>query len=55
MSMFEKWRQMVDIKEYTGAILMDLSKVCNTINHKLLNEKLNTYAFDKQSLLILSI
>ena len=29
MSMFEKWRQMVDIKEYTGAILMDLSKVCN--------------------------
>ena len=33
-----------------GAIIMDLSKVFDTLNHKLLFKKLQAYGFDKKSL-----
>ena len=33
--MIEKWRKVVDKKGYIGAVLMDLSKAFDTVNHDL--------------------
>ena len=41
---------MLDNKGYGGAILMDLSKAFDTINHDLLIAKLHVYCFSKESL-----
>ena len=54
ISMLEKWKNILDIKGYSGAILMDLSKAFDTINHELLLAKLHAYGFSKQALSILS-
>ena len=54
ISMLEKWKNILDSKGYSGAILMDLSKAFDTINHKLLLAKLYAYGFSKQALSILS-
>ena len=35
ISNLEKWRIVLDMKGYAGAILMDLSKAFNTLNHDL--------------------
>ena len=40
LSSIEKWKENLDNKGYTGAILMDLSKAFDTINHELLIAKL---------------
>ena len=53
ISMLEKWRNILDNKGYSGAILMDLSKAFDTINHELLLAKLHAYGFSEQALLIL--
>ena len=37
-------------KEYVSAILMNLSKPCDTINYELLVGKLNAYGFIKETL-----
>ena len=52
-SLIEKWKQIIDNKGYGAAILMDLSKVFDTINHELLIAKLHAYGFAKESLLII--
>ena len=55
ISMIEKWKQSLDQKGLAGAILMDLSKAFDTINHQLLIAKLHAYGFDINALtLILS-
>ena len=54
ISMLEKWRIILDNKGYSGAILMDLSKAFDIINHELLLAKLHAYVFSEQALLILS-
>ena len=54
ISMLEKWRNILDNKGYSGAILMDLSRAFDTINHELLLAKLHAYGFSEQALLILS-
>ena len=40
----------LDQKGYAGAVLMDLSKAFNTLNHDLLLAKLHAYGFDQDSL-----
>ena len=43
LSLIEKWKKVLDNKGYVGAILMDLSKAFDTINHALLTAKLHIY------------
>ena len=52
-SLIEKWKQIIDNKGYGAAILMDLSKAFDTINHELLIAKLHAYGFIRKSFLII--
>ena len=48
------WKEHLDNNGgIAGAIMMDLSKAFGTLNHELLIEKLEAYAFDKSALPIL--
>ena len=53
VSLIEKWKESLDKKGFAGAVLMDLSKAFDTINHELLIAKLHAYGFHKDSLKIL--
>ena len=53
LSLLEKWKSASDKKEFAGAVLMDLSKAFNTINHELLIAKLNACGFSEPSLRLL--
>ena len=48
--LIEKWKKVLDNNGYGGAILMDLSKAFDAINHGLLIAKLHVYGFSKESL-----
>ena len=50
LSLIERFRVACDNRGYGGAILMDLSKAFDTLDHKLLIAKLHAYGFDKTSL-----
>ena len=50
VTLLEKWRISLDNKGFGGAILMDLSKAFETLNHELLIAKLHKYGFDKSAL-----
>ena len=51
--LIEKWKKIIDNEGYGAVILMDLSKVFDTINHELLIAKLHAYGFTRESLLII--
>ena len=50
LSFLEKWKSILDKKGFAEAVLMDLSKAFDTINHELLIAKLNAYGFSEPSL-----
>ena len=55
LTMFlEKWKKILDDNGYAGAVLMDLSKAFDTINHELLIAKLHAYGFSKEALTLIA-
>ena len=53
MVLIEKWKQSLDNHGYAGAVIMDLSKAFDTINHELLIAKLHAYGLTKPALKLL--
>ena len=52
--LLEKWKNILDNNEYAGAVLMNLSKAFNTINHDFLIAKLHTYGVSKEDLTLIA-
>ena len=50
ITLVEKWRISLDNNRFGGAILVDLSKAFDTINHNLLIAKLQAYGFSVKAL-----
>ena len=50
LPMTEKWRKTLNKDWETGAVLTDVSKAFDYIDHNLLIAKLDAYGFEKQSL-----
>ena len=48
LAMAEKWRKTLDEGGETGAVLTEISKAFDCIDHNLLIAKLNAYRFEKQ-------
>ena len=53
LTLVDKWRKSLDNKGFGGAILMDLSKVFDTLYHDLLITKLHAYGFQHFALKLL--
>ena len=55
LSLLERWKNVLDKKGYGGAVLMDLSKAFDTLNHDLLIAKLHASGFSGESLQLIKI
>ena len=53
LALIENWKKVLDNKGFAVAVLMDLSKAFDTINHDLLVAKLHAYGFSNDSLKLL--
>ena len=53
LTLIERWKFCVDKQGFAGALLMDLSKAFDTINHELLIAKLHAYGFSTDALKVL--
>ena len=45
LRMIESWKALLNKSQKVGAIIMDLSKAFDTLNHKLLLQKVQAYGF----------
>ena len=54
LTLVEKWKEIIDNHGYAGAIITDLSKAFDTINHELLIAKLHAYGFEKSALMLIN-
>ena len=54
IAMIEKWKKSLDEGGIFAAVMMDLSKAFDTINHELLIAKLHAYGFEKSALSIVN-
>ena len=52
--MIERWKKSLDEGGIFAAVMMDLSKAFDTINHELLIAKLHAYGFEKSALSIVN-
>ena len=52
--LLEKWKKILDYGGHAGAVLMDLLKAFDTINHELLIVKLHVYGFIKETLTLIA-
>ena len=50
LNLLEKWKNSVDKSKSFGALLTDLSKAFDCLDHELLTAKLNTYGFSLPAL-----
>ena len=55
LALIQKWKKKLDDKGYGGAVLMDLSKAFDTLNHGLLIAKLSAYGFKHDALKLIYI
>ena len=52
--MIKAWKKALDDKKIAGAVLTDLSKVFDCLNHNLLLAKMEAYGFEKSALLLIN-
>ena len=53
LSLIERCRLCLDEQGFAGALLVDLSKTFDTINHEVLTAKLHAYGFSIEALEVL--